>query len=352
MSRFISSRFDTLKEYVPGEQPQDRKYIKLNTNESPYPPSPAVIERLSAAEAANLKLYSDPDARVLRGKLAALYGVEPENVMVNNGSDESLNFAFMAYTARGVLFPDISYGFYKVFAQLHGIDARVIPLKDDFSVDPADYYDAQGAMIVIANPNAPTGMTLPLTAIEQIVQKNPDSVVLIDEAYVDFGGESAIPLTKKYENLLVVQTFSKSRSMAGARLGYAIGHAALIADLNKIRCSTNPYNVNRLTLAAGEAAIDTQAYYTENCKKIIATREKTAAALREMGFTLTESRANFLFAKTDRMDGGDLYRALRERGILVRHFDAPRISDYNRITVGSPEEMEALLAALREILAI
>ena len=352
MSRYISSRFDTLKEYVPGEQPQDKKYIKLNTNESPYPPSPAVIERLNSAEAEKLKLYSDPDCRGVRVRLAALYGVEAENVIVTNGSDEALNFAFMAYTDRGAVFPDISYGFYKVFAQLYGIDARQIPLKDDFTIDPAEYCHADGAMVVIANPNAPTGLTLPLDAIEKIVQTNPDSVVVIDEAYIDFGGESAIPLTKKYDNLLVVQTFSKSRSMAGARLGYAIGNTALIADLNKLRCSTNPYNVNRLTLAAGEAAIDTQAYYDENCKKIIETREKTAAALREMGFDVTDSRANFLFAKTDRMSGGDLYRALRERGILVRHFDTPRIAEYNRITVGAPEEMEALLSAVRAILGL
>jgi len=350
MSRYLSSRLTSLEEYVPGEQPQDKKYVKLNTNESPYPPSPAVIERLNAAEAANLKLYSDPDCRGVRIRLAALYGVEKENVLVTNGSDEALNFAFMAYTDRGALFPDISYGFYKVFAQLYGIHAKVVPLKEDFTIDPADYFDARGAMVVIANPNAPTGLTLPLTAIEQIAQKNPGSVVLIDEAYVDFGGESAIPLTKKYDNLLVVQTFSKSRSLAGARLGYAIGNASLVADLNKIRCSTNPYNVNRLTLAAGEAAIDTQPYYTENCKKIIETREKTAAALREMGFTVTDSRANFLFAKSDRIGGEVLYRALKERGILVRHFTSSRIADYNRITVGAPEEMQALLTAVREIL--
>jgi len=352
VSRFISHRFDTLKEYVPGEQPQDRKYIKLNTNESPYPPSPAVLDRLNRDETAALKLYSDPDARVLRGKLANLYGLQPENVLVTNGSDEALSFAFMAYTDRGAVFPDISYGFYKVFAQLYCIPYRQIPLKKDFTVDPADYLNAEGAMIVIANPNAPTGLTLPLRAIEQIAESNPDSVVLIDEAYVDFGGESAVPLLKKYSNLLVVQTFSKSRSMAGARLGYALGSAELIADLNKLRCSTNPYNVNRLTLAAGEAAIDTQAYYTENCRKIIASRTKTADALREMGFTMTDSRANFLFARSDKMSGGELYRALRDRGILVRHFDAPRISDYLRITVGSPEEMHALTDALRDILAL
>jgi len=238
-----------------------------------------------------------------------------------------------------------------VFARLYGIDARILPLKEDFTIDPADYFNAGGAMVVIANPNAPTGLALPPSAIEEIVVHNPDSVVVIDEAYVDFGGESVIPLTKKYDNLLVVQTFSKSRSMAGARLGYAIGDEALIADLNKLRCSTNPYNVNRLTLAAGEAAIDSQSYYDENCKKIIAAREDTAAKLRAMGFTVTDSKANFLFVRSDKIGGERLYQALRRRGILVRHFDGARIREYNRITVGSPEEMETLTAAIKEILS-
>ncbi len=352
MSRFISRRFDALKEYVPGEQPQDKTYIKLNTNESPYPPAPAVIDRVNAAEVENLKLYSDPECRVLRQRLAAQYGVTPENVFVSNGSDESLSFAFMAFcdTDCGAVFPDISYGFYKVYAQLYGIDYKMIPLKDDFSIDPADYYNA-GGTVVIANPNAPTGLALTAAQVEEIVKRNPDNVVLIDEAYVDFGGESVVPLTKKYANLLVVQTFSKSRSMAGARLGFAIGNAALIADLNKIKFSTNPYNINRLTAAAGEATLSAQSYYDENCQKIIATRAWTAEKLTALGFTMPDSRTNFLFAKSDKMDGGDLYRALKDRGILVRHFDAPRISSYLRITIGTPAEMEALVKALTEILS-
>ena len=352
MSRFISRRFDALKEYVPGEQPQDKTYIKLNTNESPYPPAPAVMKRVNAAEVENLKLYSDPECRRLRQMLAAQYGVTPENVFVSNGSDESLSFAFMAFcdTDCGAVFPDISYGFYKVYAQLYGIDYRTVPLKDDFSIDPADYYGA-GGTVVIANPNAPTGLALTAAQVEEIVKRNPDHVVLIDEAYVDFGGESVVPLTKKYDNLLVVQTFSKSRSMAGARLGFAIGHEALIADLNKIKFSTNPYNINRLTAAAGEATLSAQSYYDENCQKIIATRAWTAEKLSALGFTMTDSRTNFLFAKSDKMDGGDLYRALKARGILVRHFDAPRIAPYLRITVGTPAEMEALVNALTEILS-
>ena len=352
MSRFISHRFDALKEYVPGEQPQDKKYIKLNTNESPYPPAPAVIDRINAAEVENLKLYSDPECRVLRQMLAAQYGVTPENVFVSNGSDESLSFAFMAFCDKdcGAVFPDISYGFYKVYAQLYGIDYRTVSLKDDFTVDPADYYNA-GGTVVIANPNAPTGLSLTADQVEEIVRQNPQNVVLIDEAYVDFGGESVVPLTKEYDNLLVVQTFSKSRSMAGARLGFAIGNEALIADLNKIKFSTNPYNVNRLTAAAGEATLSAQDYYNGNCRKIMETRAWTAEKLSALGFTLTDSHTNFLFARSDKMDGGDLYRALKARGILVRHFDAPRISPYLRITVGTPAEMEALVNVLTEILS-
>ena len=352
MSRFISRRFDALKQYVPGEQPQDQKYVKLNTNESPYPPAPAVIDRINKAEVENLKLYSDPDCRVLREMLAVQYGVGVENVFVSNGSDESLSFAFMAFSDQdtGAVFPDISYGFYKVYAQLYGIDYEMIPLKEDFTIDPADYFGS-GKTVVIANPNAPTGIALKPAQIEEIIQKNPDNVVVIDEAYVDFGGESVVPLTKKYDNLLVVQTFSKSRSMAGARLGFAIGSKALIADLNKIKFSTNPYNINRLTAAAGEATLSEPSYYNDNCRKIIETRRWTAEKLSKLGFTMTDSSANFLFAKSDKMDGGDLYRLLKEKGILVRHFDAPRISPYLRITIGTMAEMEALICALTEILS-
>lgn len=353
MSRFISSRFDVLREYVPGEQPQDKQYIKLNTNESPYPPSPEVLACLNEGEGRALRLYPDPDCRVLRRKLAKLYQMEEENILVTNGSDEALSFAFMAYCDAkcGVVFPDISYGFYRVFAELYSLAFRAIPLREDLTINPADYYDAQ-ATVVIANPNAPTGLTMPVDEIEEIVRRNPDHVVVVDEAYVDFGGQSVIPLTKKYDNLLVVQTFSKSRSMAGARLGYAVGCASLIADLNKLRNSTNPYNINRLTLAAGAAAIDSQAYYDANCRRIMETRAYTAAALRDMGFTVTDSCTNFLFAKTDRMEGGALYRALREKGILVRHFDSARICDWIRMTIGTPEDMLTTLAAIREILSL
>ncbi len=352
MSRFLSGRFSAFEAYTPGEQPRDKKYIKLNTNESPYPPSEKVLERISKEEVMALNLYPDPTGRALKEKLAALYGVEPEQVFLANGSDEILNFAFLAFcdAQNGAVFPDISYGFYPVYAKLYRIPFEEIPLKEDFSIDFREYC-GQNRMVVIANPNAPTGMTLSLGQIEEIVTSNPGHVVLIDEAYVDFGGESCIGLTKKYDNLLVVQTFSKSRSMAGARLGFGIANAELIADLEKIKYSTNPYNINRLTLAAGEAAAESDAYYKENAKKIIETREKTARALKELGLTVLPSKANFIFAGKGRLDGGSMYRELKARGILVRHFEKERIRDFVRISIGTPEQMEALVSSVREILA-
>jgi histidinol-phosphate aminotransferase len=352
MSRFLSSKYKDLEAYTPGEQPRDMKYIKLNTNESPYPPSKRVVDALSSEEVLKLNLYSDPTAKALKTRIAELYGVEYENVFVSNGSDDILNFSFMAFCEgekRGVRFPEISYGFYSVYAELHGASYKAIPLKDDFSIDIADYMK-NDASVVIANPNAPTGIALALSNIEKIVMANPDNLVLIDEAYVDFGGESAVALTKKYSNLLVVGTFSKSRSLAGARLGFAIANKEIISDLEKIKYSTNPYNINRLSLIAGEMAILDNAYYMDNCKKIIETREYTQKKLRELGFSLTESKANFIFAKSDKIGGKELYSALKSRGILVRHFDKEKIKDYNRITVGTREEMDALISAITDIL--
>ncbi|MBO5755653.1 MAG: histidinol-phosphate transaminase [Clostridia bacterium] len=350
MSRFLSKEYAPLKEYVPGEQPRDRRYIKLNTNESPYPPSPAVLAAVGAEAAEKLCLYSDPESKDLKEALAALYGYKKENVFVSNGSDDILNFAFMAFgKANGVVFPDISYGFYSVFANLHGLDTKVIPLREDFTVD-VDAYCNVGRMVVLANPNAPTGIALPLAEIEKIVSSNPDQLVLIDEAYVDFGAESAMSLTEKYDNLLVVQTFSKSRSMAGARLGYAFASEEIIKDLEKIKYSTNPYNVNRITQAAGVAALSEQPYYDANCRRIMETREFAREALIKMGFTVTPSATNFLFAKHERVSGEEIYLRLKENGVLVRHFNAPRIGDFNRITVGTREEMETMLAALKSIL--
>ena len=350
MSRYLINTYQSLEAYVPGEQPQDMRYVKLNTNENPYPPSPAVIEAASR-EAGRLQLYSDPVCATLRDAIAGLYGVKRENVYVSNGSDDILNFAFMAFAGRGgrAYFPDISYGFYRVFGDLHGCDYRTVPLEADFSIDPAKYHGLDG-LIVIANPNAPTGMALSVDDIEGIVRTNPDHVVVIDEAYVDFGAESCVKLTAQYDNLLVVQTFSKSRSMAGARLGFAFAGAGLIADLDRIKYSTNPYNVNLMTCAAGAAAIADNAYYMANCRRIGATRDATAERLRALGFTVLPSKANFLFAKSDRIGGDALYRALKKRGVLVRHFESPRIRDFNRITIGTEAQMDVLIGKVEEIL--
>ena len=351
MSRFLSGRFAALKEYIPGEQPRDMQYIKLNTNESPFPPSPLVLERVSAAEVARLNLYSDPTAKDLREKLAGHYGVDAGNVVVGNGTDEILAFCFMAFcdAERGIAFPAVSYGFYPVFTQLYGLQGVQVPLQPDFTIRAADYFGL-GKNIVIANPNAPTGTVLTPTEIAEIARTNPDTVVIIDEAYVDFGAESALSLTREYENLLIVQTYSKSRSLAGGRLGYAVGDRALIADLEKIRNSFNPYNVNRLTLIAGVAAIDDQAYYDRRCREIAENREDTAQRLRALGFTMTDSKANFLFAAHPGFSGKTLLTKLREKGILVRHFDKPGISDYLRITIGTKEQMDAVVTAARAIL--
>lgn len=351
MSRFFSKKYKNLEAYTPGEQPRDMQYIKLNTNESPFPPSEGVMEAVSA-EVGKLQLYSDPESTAATEALAALYGVKPTEVLLTNGSDEILNFAFMAFCddEHPIVFPDITYGFYPVFAELNGIPYEKIPLAEDFSVRAEDYIGIY-KNIVIANPNAPTGLTLTLDEIEEIARSNPDHIVIIDEAYVDFGGESVVSLIHKYDNLLVTQTFSKSRSMAGARLGFGIGAESLIADLRTIKYSTNPYNVNRMTAAAGLAAIKENEYYMENCKKIIEAREMTRTALLEMGFDVTNSKANFLFAKSEKISGEELYLKLKQKGVLVRHFKTEKIKEYNRITVGTWEQMKIFLARVREILA-
>ena len=350
MSRFFSARHAALDAYVPGEQPRDRKYIKLNTNESPFAPHPAVAEAV-AAEAGLLQLYSDPTMKALSDAAAATFGVNADQVLMVNGSDEALNFAFWAFCdeSHPIAYPAISYGFYSVFAALHHIPAREIPLREDFSIDYRDYCGLDCA-IVIANPNAPTGLALPLCEIEEIVKSNPDHPVIIDEAYVDFGAESAIALLPKYPNLMVVGTFSKSRSLAGARLGFAIAAPELIADLNTIKYSTNPYNVNRMTAAAGLATLAHNDEAMANCRTIMATRERVKNELRALGFTVTDSCANFLFAAHPHVSGEAMYQGLRERGILVRHFSKAEIASYNRITVGTDEQMDSLLAAVRDIL--
>ena len=350
MSDFMNRRYASLKPYVPGEQPKEQTYIKLNTNESPYPPAPGVLRVCNAEAAANLRLYSDPALGPLKQAIAARYGTDAENVFCGNGSDECLYLSFMAFCEAGVAFPDITYGFYRVFAALFGMEAQILPLADDFSVDLSAYHGI-GKTVVIANPNAPTGLTLPVSEIEALVKANAGNVVVVDEAYVDFGAESCAPLTKQYDNLLVIQTFSKSRSLAGARIGFAIGNAALVSDLETLKFSLNPYNVNRLSMACAVEAVRDEDYFQKTRTAIMETRAYTAQALRDRGFVLPESKTNFLFAKKEGFEGEALYQALREKGILVRHFDEPRIRDYNRITIGTRDDMEALVNAVDEIMA-
>ena len=350
MSRFFSDKYSSLVPYTPGEQPQDKKYVKLNTNESPFPPSQSVKE---AAEniSSKLNLYSDPECKLLKAKMSEVFALPSENIIMVNGSDEVLNFAFMAFADEKapLAFPNITYGFYPVFAKLNHIPYEEIPLRDDFSINVDDYVGINKT-IVIANPNAPTGICLSVDDIEKIVSTNPDNVVIIDEAYIDFGGESAAPLIKKYDNILVTGTFSKSRSMAGARLGFGFGAKELIADLNTIRYSTNPYNVNSLTAFAGIAALCDNDYYMNNCRIVAENRVYTEGALKAMGFEVLPSKANFIFARTDRIEGGALYRSLKEKGVLVRHFDKPLISDYVRISIGAKAQMEILIEKIKEIL--
>lgn len=350
MSRFFSEKYNALTPYTPGEQPKGQQYIKLNTNESPFPPSVAA-QKLAAAEAARLELYSDPECRDLVAAVTEILGVAGDEIIFTNGSDEILNFAFMAFCDehRPAVFPDITYGFYPVFAELNRVPYTEIPLNPDFTINVGDYIGV-GKTVFIANPNAPTGIALPLSDIESIVRSNPDNVVVIDEAYVDFGAESAVSLTRRYDNLLVTQTFSKSRSLAGARLGFGIGCPSLIRDLNTIKYSTNPYNVNRMTMAAGIGALTDRKYFADNCRAIEQTREWTSDELRALGFTVLDSKANFVFAAHGRISGKELYLKLKQNGILVRHFDSARLTDFNRITIGSMEQMRTLISTIKKIL--
>lgn len=350
MSRFLSSKYSGLSPYVPGEQPHDRRYIKLNTNESPFPPGAKVTEAVKN-ETSSMNLYPDPDYKALREKLSALTGVAQDELIMTNGSDEILDLCFMAFcdSDTPAVFADITYGFYEVFSQINLLPYRKIPLRDDMSIDVKDYYYAKGT-IFIANPNAPTGLLLTLSEIRDILEHNRKNVVVIDEAYIAFGGESAAELIGGYDNLVVTRTFSKSRSLAGGRIGFGIANKGLIDDLNRIRNSLNPYNLSRINAAAAIGAIEDNDYYLSNIEKIKAVREKTRAELIKEGFEVTDSKANFLFARTDRMGGKELYQKLREKGILVRHFDRDRIRDYIRITIGSEEQMDIFMDKIKEIL--
>lgn len=352
MSRFFSSKYSNLEAYVPGEQPSDMdRYVKLNTNESPFPPSPKAL-RYAAENTRDLNLYSDPQSQVLTQAIARTYDVEPDMVLATNGSDEALNFAFMAYTDKEnpALFADITYGFYPVFAELNASPYETIPLSEDFSLCVDDYIGKKGT-VFIANPNAPTGVALPVSEIERLVKSDENRIVVIDEAYVDFGAQSCVSLTKKYKNLIVCQTFSKSRSFAGGRLGYAIASKEIIADLNTIKYSTNPYNINSMTSAMGIGILSDEAYTKENCNAIIENRKYTVDALKNMGFKVLPSCANFIFISSDKIDGTKLYTRLKEKGVLVRHFTKDRISNWCRVSIGSKKSMEIFITKVKEILA-
>ncbi len=356
MSRFWSQVARDLTPYVPGEQPKIANLIKLNTNEHPFPPSPRVVEAIRAElgdDGASLRLYPDPNADLLKQAIAARHGVTTREVFVGNGSDEVLAHAFQALLKHDapLLFPDITYSFYPVYCGLYGVDHVAVPLAADFSIDPADYCRVANGGILIANPNAPTGRLLPLAAIERIVAANPDSVVLVDEAYVDFGGTSAIPLTQRYDNLLVVHTLSKSRSLAGLRVGFAVGHPDLIEALERVKNSFNSYPLDRLAIVGAVAAIEDEAYFRQCCAAVIASRESLVGQLAELGFDVLPSAANFIFARHPQRDAGELAQALRAESIIVRHFRLPRIDQFLRITVGSDEQCSSLVAALRRLLA-
>lgn len=351
MSRYWSSLIQNLDPYVPGEQPKDKKYIKLNTNENPYPPSPAVIDKIKRYANEDLRLYPDPEAEELKNALADYYRIDPKQVFVGNGSDEVLAFSFMAFfdRHRPILFPDITYSFYRVWARLFNLEFKLVELDENLSLVPEKFLIPNGG-IIFPNPNALTGKYLPLKFIREILSYNRDVVVIIDEAYIDFGGESAITLIDNYPNLLIVRTFSKSRSLAGMRIGFAAGSRELIAGLETIKNCFNSYTLDRLAMVAAIEAIKDDDYFTQTRNKIIATREKTAAELQKLGFSVVPSQANFLFITHPNYGAADLYLELKNRGILVRYFNHKRVKNYLRVTIGTDEEMELLIDTLKHIL--
>lgn len=351
MSKYWSEITKKIMPYTPGEQPKDKKYVKLNTNECPYPPSPKVIDAIKTAANENLRLYPDPNCDDLRDTIAEYYGLEKNQVFVGNGSDEVLAFSFMAFFNPGgpILFPDITYSFYPVYAGLFNIDFEVVYLDEEFNVPIDKFYKNNGG-IVISNPNAPTAKFMSVESTKHILNRNLESVVIIDEAYVDFGGESAISLINEYPNLLVIQTLSKSRSLAGLRVGFALGQKELIDGLDRIKNSFNSYTLDRLALIGAIEAIKDEEYFEETRLKIIETREKVSAKLIEMGFRVTDSKANFVFISHTIVHASILFKELREKGILVRYFNKPRIDNYLRVSIGTDEEMNCFLKAVNEII--
>ncbi len=349
MSKFASGDINGIAPYVPGEQPQDKKYIKLNTNENAYFTSERAVKSISEAVLKNLNRYSDPESKTLVKTIASYYGVEVDNVLVTNGSDEALAFCSLAYARGGVCYADVTYGFYDVIAKLYGCPVEHIPLNEDYLIEIEKYY-AKHKTIILANPNAQTGIALPNADIEKIILSNKNNIVVVDQAYVDFFGENAIPLIKKYENLIVVNTFSKSRSLAGARVGYIIANSKLIDDLKAIKNSFHPYNVNTVSALLAKNAMDDDEYFKLTVGKIIDSRTRLSVGLAGLGFKVLPSSANFVLARTDKINGRDLYLMLKGKGILVRHFSDKRIEDFIRITVGTDDEITFLLSALSELL--
>lgn len=348
MSRFCDQKLNLIEPYVPGEQLNDKKYIKLNTNENPFYPSERAVERANETLLNRLNRYSDPESKELNKAIADFYRVKIENVLATNGSDEALAFAFMAY-GKNVCFPDVTYGFYEVLANLFDCNAQKIELNEDFTITPNKYYNAQKT-VVIANPNAQTGIALSLEEVEGIIKNNPDNIVIIDQAYVDFGEGNAIDLIGKYKNLLVINTFSKSRSLAGARVGFAVADSQIIDDLKKVKNSFHPYNVNSVSSALAIAAIEDKEYFEKSVTCVKATREKLTSDLKALGFDVLPSSANFVLAKCDKISGEELYLKLKDNGVLVRYFSSAKIADYVRITVGTAEEMNTLVDKIKLII--
>ncbi len=336
--------------YTPGEQPKIKNIIKLNTNENPYPPSPLVYKAYEEINLDDYRKYPDPTCSGLVESIASFYGVKKENVFVGVGSDDVLSMAFLTFfnSDKPILFPDITYSFYDVWANLYRIPFKQIPLAEDFTINPEDYHTQNGG-VVIANPNAPTGVKLGLDAIEGIIKSNPDVVVIVDEAYVDFGAETALPLIDKYDNLLVVRTYSKSRSLAGLRIGYAFGCEKLIKYLLDAKFSFNSYTMNMPSLTLGAAAMNDREYFEKTTAKVVATRERVKVQLKELGFEFGDSATNFIFARHPQKPGKEIFDYLRAHDIIVRRFDLPRISEYLRISIGTDEDMDTLISVLKEI---
>ena len=357
MSKFWNDKIKEIEPYVPGEQPKDKKYIKLNTNENPYSPSEKVIEKIKSMSLKDLKLYPDPDVSELRKVIAEYFSkkiderITKEQIFVGNGSDEVLALIFMTFFNKGdkVYYPDITYSFYPVYADLFDLKEVRIPLNENFEIEIDKYFGVDGH-IIITNPNAPTSIALKLEEIEEIVKKNPNQLVVVDEAYVDFGAESAVKLVNKYDNVLVVQTFSKSRSFAGMRLGYAIGSENIIEGLNRLKFSFNSYTIDRISIEAGIESFKDDDYFVKINAKIIETREKTVKKLKELEFKVLNSSANFIFISHNKVFAGDLYKQLKDNGILVRYFAKDRIDNYLRVTIGTDEEMKIFIEKLEKLL--